>query len=102
VAEVWQALRRRRELARNTVQTTLSRLHERGWLRCRNSNGTFIYSAAHPRKITVRRMVGRLIDTAFGGSAEGLVLSLLEEGRLSRAEAARIRELIHKAQREGR
>ena len=44
-------------------------------------------------------MVARLVDSAFGGSASGLVLSLLEDGHLSKAEAGRIRELIEAAER---
>ncbi|MHC5540329.1 BlaI/MecI/CopY family transcriptional regulator, partial [Singulisphaera rosea] len=34
VAEAWKALTARRKVARNTVLTTLTRLEERGWLRC--------------------------------------------------------------------
>ena len=35
VAEIWQELSSRRAVARNTVQTMLSRLHAKGWLRHR-------------------------------------------------------------------
>ena len=35
VAQVWKLLSRRRSIARNTVQTTLTRLTEKGWLRSR-------------------------------------------------------------------
>lgn len=99
VAQVWKLLRSRRHVARNTVQTTLTRLVEKGWLRSRAEGNAFYFRAALPRKSTLRGMVTRLVDTAFGGSAIGLVMTLLESGRISKAEARRIRQLIDRAQR---
>jgi hypothetical protein len=43
-------------------------------------------------------MVRSLKDTAFRGSAEGLVMTLLEETRLTPESAQRIREMIDAAQ----
>jgi BlaI family transcriptional regulator, penicillinase repressor len=94
VAEVWKALSQRRPIARNTVQTTLARLHERGWLRVREEGNAFVYAAARPRQSVVSRMVERLADTAFGGSLSGLVAAIVESPRLSAEEAKRIRAII--------
>ena len=97
VAEVWKALSERRPVARNTVQTTLARLHERGWLRVRAAGNAFVYSAVRPRQSVVSRMVERLADTAFGGSLSGLVAAIVESPRLSDAEARRIRAIVASA-----
>ena len=43
-------------------------------------------------------MVTWLANTAFGGSLEGLMMAILHERELSKEEAARIRELIQKAE----
>jgi predicted transcriptional regulator len=86
-------------VARNTVQTTLTRLVQKGWLRSRAAGNTFYFRAARPRKSTLRALVTRLVDTAFGGSASGLVMTLLESGRISTEEAERIRQLIDRAPR---
>ena len=86
-------------MARNTVLTTLSRLHAKGWLRCRREGNTFLYSAAHPRRHVLGGMLSRLIETAFGGSASSMVLHLLEANRLSPQEARQIRDLIDRAAR---
>jgi BlaI family penicillinase repressor len=94
VADVWKALSERRRVARNTVQTTIARLEEKGWLRRHGDGPTLRYSAARPRSVTQRGLVRRLVDSAFGGSVEGLVMALLEGRRLSRDEAARIRAMI--------
>ena len=97
VADVWKALSARRPVARNTVQTLMTRLAEKGWLRSRADGNTHHYRAAVPRSAAVKGAVRRLVDTVFGGSAEGLVHALLAGG-VSPAEAARIRALIERAE----
>jgi predicted transcriptional regulator len=97
VADVWRAIARQRQLARNTVLTTITRLEEKGWLRHRSIGNTFVYSAVHPRQKALARMALRLIDAAFEGSAAGLVMTLLEGGRLSEEEAQRICAMLDEA-----
>jgi predicted transcriptional regulator len=99
VAEVWKVLRDRRGVSRNTVQTLIVRLEEKGWLRHRESEDGFLYSPTVSRGESQRASVKRLIESVFNGSAEGLVLTLLHGGTLSRSEAARIRRLIASARR---
>jgi BlaI family transcriptional regulator, penicillinase repressor len=98
VADVWKALAKRRKLARNTVQTMIVRLEEKGWLTSQTEGHAFRYRAAVPREAAQGMMVRRLLDSAFGGSAEGLVLALLEGRGISRAEAQRVRAMIERAE----
>lgn len=98
VAQVWKLLSARRNVARNTVQTMLTRLVERGWLLARPEGKAFCFRASRQRKSTLRRMVSQLLDTAFDGSASGMVMALLEARRLSHDEAQRIRTLIDRNQ----
>ncbi|HEX3356029.1 MAG TPA: BlaI/MecI/CopY family transcriptional regulator [Tepidisphaeraceae bacterium] len=102
VAEVWGEISARRKVARNTVQTIMARLVEAGWLEHRLVRGAHLYRAARSRQRTVSGLVSRLVDSAFGGSATGLVLTLLEGERLSRNEADRLRELIDRAEKRGK
>jgi BlaI family transcriptional regulator, penicillinase repressor len=102
VGEIWKALAKRRSVSRNTVSTLVTRLEEKGWLRHRVVGGTFLYSATRPREKVLSRMVHRLVDAAFQGSAEGLVLTLLEGGRLSAEEVERIKAMLDKAEIEMR
>ena len=76
VADVWRTLAARRKVARNTVLTMITRLEEKGWLNRDDAGHAFRYRAAVPRKATLRSVVRRLVDTAFGGSAEGMVMAL--------------------------
>ena len=98
VADVWKALSARRKVARNTVLTMITRLEEKGWLSRDAEGHAFRYRAAVPREATLGTMVRRLVDTAFGGSAEGLVMALLHGRGVSKEEARRIRKMIDRAE----
>jgi BlaI family penicillinase repressor len=99
VTDVWKILRKRRGVARNTVQTLITRLEEKGWLQHRNEGNRFLYSAVPERSAVLGRMVSQLVDSAFEGSAESLVMALLAGRGVSEKEAARIRAMIEKAEK---
>ncbi len=96
VADVWKVLSDRRGVSRNTVHTLISRLEEKGWLSHREGTSGFFYAATVSRAEVQRSSIQKLIDTVFNGSAESLVLTLLDGGPVSKAEADRIRQLISK------
>lgn len=98
VAQVWDELASKRKLARNTVQTTMARLEEKGWLRSRSDGHAFRYRAAAAKKSALGTLIERLVDTTFEGSAEGLVQALLDHRGLSKQEAKRIRAMIDHAE----
>ena len=71
VAQVWKELSGRRDVARNTVQTQMMRLDERGWLRHRAEGKTFYYQAAHPRDEAQRDLLQRMVDRGTGTPTAG-------------------------------
>jgi BlaI family transcriptional regulator, penicillinase repressor len=97
VTDVWNVLSKRRQVTRNTVLTLMDRLEKKGWLNRRAEGQAHHYTAAAPRARTLGRVVQRLVDAAFAGSAEGLVLALLEGRGVTDAEARRIRQLVDTA-----
>lgn len=99
VADVWKVLNQRRGVSRNTVQTLIVRLEEKGWLSHREGEAGFLYAPTVSREESQQSSVERLIATVFDGSPEGLVLSLLNGGALSKGEADRIRQIINSARR---
>ena len=102
VGEVWRTLVKRRQVARNTILTLITRLADKGWLVPRREGNAFRYTPAFPKQRSQAEEIRRLVDTVFDGSAECLVMTLLEGGGLSPDEAERIREMILAAQRKGR
>ena len=91
----------RRQVARNTILTLMDRLEKKGWLTRRADGQTHYYTAAARRAATLGGVVKRLVDSAFAGSAEDLVLALLEGRGVSADEARRIHELIDNAKKRG-
>jgi len=96
-ADVWKVLEERRGVSRNTVHTLMVRLEEKGWLTRTTVDGSVLFSAAASRQATQQQCVRRMIDTAFDGSAEGLVLTLLNQETVTPEAAKRIRKLISQA-----
>ena len=100
VSEVAEALPKQLGLAYNTVLTTLRILEEKGYLRHTKAKEgrAFIYRPAVARVEASRNAVRHLLGRFFGNSPEALVLNLLEEETLSKAEAQRIRDLLKKGE----
>ncbi len=99
VADVWDVIGKRRPIARNTVVTVMTRLESKGWLRHRAEGQTFFYSATVERASALGELVSRIVDTAFAGSADGLIMALLEGRGISAEEAARIRTMIEEKEK---
>ncbi len=100
VGEVWQDFSARRPVARNTVLTLVARLEEKGWLRRRAEGNVLRYSATIDQQTAQRQVAQQLVDTAFRGSPEGLIMTLLGESDLSEGESQRIRAMLENARRE--
>ncbi len=98
VTQVRDELRKQREVARNTIQTMIVRLEERGWLKHRVKGRTFWYSANRPRNASLGAKVAQMVDRLFAGSPEEMVTALMEYRGLSTDEADRIREMIDTAE----
>ncbi len=98
VTEVRDALAEKRDLARNTVQTMIVRLEDKGWLRHREAGRKFVYCAARPRIMSLGAKVSQMVDRLFAGSPEQMVTALIEYRGLSKDEAVRIRDMISQAE----
>lgn len=94
VTQVWQALCAQREVARNTVLTVMDRLVKRGWLSKTADGNAFLYAATVNQKKTMGQVVRKMVDTAFSGAADEMIVALLDGRGVSDEEAARINKLI--------
>ena len=98
LVSIYDALSDRRALAKNTVQTQLTRLVEKGWLTYRSEGKAFYYRATIGQEDARKGVLQRVLETVFQGSTEGLVLALLKEKKLSKEVADRMRQLIEEAE----
>ena len=92
----------KRELAYTTVQTMLTVLHRKKRVKRTLKDKAYIYTPAVDRTKFTGHAVREFIDRLFGGSAEGLVMSLLQEKHLTPEKLASLHELIEKEERDAR
>src|SRR5215475_2198032 len=92
--QIVQANLKGRELAYTTVQTMLNVLHRKGKVKRLLKDRTYIYRPVLSRQKAVSQAVGEMLDRFFGGSADGLVLNLVETRHLTPEKLARIQQII--------
>jgi predicted transcriptional regulator len=83
-----------RDLAYTTVQTMLNVLHRKGKVRRQLVDRAYVYRPILSRQKAVRQAVGDMLDRFFGGSADSLVLNLIETRHLTPEKLAKIQELL--------
>lgn len=94
VSEVWDQVRKKRQLARNTVQTWLTRLEMQGWLRRVNDTKGLRFEATKAPQDSADNSAERILKTLFQGSPSQLVMSLAGRGHLTAEEIKKLRELL--------
>src|SRR5271169_5091599 len=85
-----------RELAYTTVQTMLNILHRKGKVKRVLKDPAFLYRPVLSRQKAVKQAVGDMLDRFFGGSADSLVLNLVETRQLTPEKLAQIQKLLER------
>ena len=83
-----------RQLAYTTVQTMLNILHKKGKVKRVLKDRAYEYAPIVSRSHVTRQHITDLVDRLFGGSAESLVMSLVETKHLTPKKLARLQKLI--------
>ena len=83
-----------RELAYTTVQTMLNVLHRKRKVKRQLKDRAYVYRPILSRQKAVTQAVGDVLDRFFGGSADSLVLNLVETRYLTPEKLARLQELL--------
>jgi predicted transcriptional regulator len=92
-----QAGLKTRDLAYTTVQTMLNILHRKGRVKRQLKDRAYIYRPVLSRQKAVTQAVGEMLDRFFGGSADSLVLNLVETRQLTPEKLARIQQIIEQS-----
>ena len=101
VRQVHDVLSRERPTAYTTALKLLQIMTQKGLVRRNVSARSHVYQASAPAETTQRQLVRDLLDRAFGGSAQKLVLQALAAKRASPEELAEIRRLLDDLERRG-
>jgi len=86
-------------LAYTTVQTVLNILHRKGKVDRALKQRAYEYRATLSRHKAARQTIRDLVNRLFGGSAESLVMSLVESRQLSPERLAELTRLVEQSQR---
>ena len=89
-----------RSLAYTTVQTMLNVLHRKGRVKRKLKERAFLYLPVLSRQTAVRQALSDVLDRFFGGSADSLVLSLVETRKLTPEKLSQIQKLLEQPKEE--
>jgi len=97
VRQVYEALGSKG--AYTTVLTIMKIMTGKGMIKPDKSRTTFVYTVTAPAETVKRRLVSDLLDRAFSGAAQELVMQALAESSASKEDLKAIRELIEKLEK---
>jgi predicted transcriptional regulator len=89
-----EALASSRPMKDSTIRTVLRRLEEKGYLTHATEGRTFIYKASDARQNVAVRAVKGIIDRFCGGSAEQLLLGMVDNAVLDSKQLERLTRKI--------
>lgn len=94
LGQVCAALRRNRPVAPTTVATMLQVMLGKGLVKRTRGTRSFLWSAKVSQEAAASRLLSKVLDHVFDGSAQRLVAHLLDEGKLSARDCREIRRLL--------
>ena len=98
VRDVHEALSER-QTGYTTVLKLMQIMAEKGLVVRDESQKTHVYRVAASEERTQKQLVGDLLDRAFGGSMQKLVMQALKSKKASEAELAELRRLLDELER---
>ena len=98
VRDVYETLLERRKIAYTTVMTMMRVLEKKGYVKTQRVNRAYVYRPARPQRQVVRSMVREFVDRVFNGSAQPLLVHLVEDRRLSSEELEELERLIRETE----
>ena len=96
VRDVYETLLERRKVAYTTVMTMMKILEQKQYLKKSQADRAFVYRPAQPKRQVIGDMVRDFVNRVFNGSAEPLLVHLVEEHNLSREDLEEIARLRRK------
>ena len=97
VRQVYEDLLKQRKIAYTTVMTMMKILEQKGYLKKSQAERAYVYTAAQPKRKVIGDMVRDFVNRVFNGSAEPLLVHLVEEHDLTRKDLDEIAKLRRKS-----
>jgi predicted transcriptional regulator len=97
--EIHEALADERETRMSSTTKMLQVMVDKGLIRRDETQRPMLFRAARSAEEMQRNIVGDLVERAFGGAAEKLILRAVESQELSADQLAEIRRFISRMER---
>ncbi len=81
--DVYEALLEHRKIAYTTVMTMMKVLETKGHLVKRREETAHVYRPTRTKRVVLRSMVREFLDRVFDGSAEPLLVHLVEDRKVT-------------------
>ena len=94
VREVHEELAALKDAGYTTTLKLMQIMHEKGLVKRDDSMRTHVYQAAVSKEKTQKHLLGKMIDSLFGGSPTQLVIQALGEHKATPEELEKIQEMI--------
>jgi predicted transcriptional regulator len=94
VRDVYEALLERRKIAYTTVMTMMKILEQKEYLRKSQEDRAYVYRPSRPKNQVIRGMVREFVDRVFNGSAQPLLLHLVEDRQVTEKELKEIEGIL--------
>lgn len=94
VREVHEELLKVKEAGYTTTLKLMQIMHEKGLVKRDDSIKTHIYQASVSKEKTQKHLLGKMIDTLFGGSPTQLVMQALGNHKASESELEEIQKML--------
>jgi BlaI family penicillinase repressor len=94
VRDIYEALLDKRKIAYTPVMTMMKILETKGYLKKRRQDRAFIYRPAHPKSQVIGGMLSEFIDRVFNGSAEPLLVHLVQSRQIREKDLQKIVRMI--------
>jgi len=97
VRDVYEVLLERRKVAYTTVMTMMKILEQKKYLKKTQTERAYVYRPTEPKGKVIGDMVRDFVNRVFNGSAEPLLVHLVEEHNLSKEDLEEIARLRRKS-----
>jgi predicted transcriptional regulator len=95
VREVHEELSKTKDAGYTTTLKLMQIMNEKGLVKRDDSMRTHVYQAAVNKENTQKHLLGKVIDTLFGGSTTQLVIQALGEHKATVEELEKIQQLLN-------
>lgn len=99
VRDVLETLQVKPKPAYTTVLTMMRLMHEKGYLTRKERGRAHVYQARLREQSVKQGLLRDIRDSVFRGSAQALMVRLLEDEQLSAEDLAQVKELIEARER---